>query len=132
MLSHFTKIKLCWPHPLGVVAHPGFGRFQSFGLRFWRGFSCRTQIGQPFEVPTDTFELQFQPVGFASHIPHPPVTCAPLPPSKHFLNLAPNRTEQPVRPHSGWPQLLPTAGLAQNPVGHTVLPAPFAAGLTPI
>src|ERR1035437_234423 len=132
MSSHFTKEKICWPHSLRAVDRPGFGRFQPAGWRFGRGRSCRTQIHQPFQVPTDAFELQFQSVGGASHIPHPPAARAPLPPPKHFFNLTPDGTEQLVDPQRRRTQLLPSAGLAQNPVGHLVAATPFAPRFTPI
>ncbi len=132
MSVHFTKVKLCWPCRLEAIQHSDFGRFQPTGGRFWGFDSCRTQIGQSFQVPTNAFELQFQPVGFAPHIAHPPITCAPLPPSKNGFNFTPDRTEQPVCPHRRRTQLLSAAGLAQNPVSHTVLTAPFAPGLAPI
>jgi hypothetical protein len=54
MMSSFTKVKLWQPCPLRAVDHPGFERFQPTGGQFDRGFSCRTQIGQPFQIPTDT------------------------------------------------------------------------------
>src|SRR5665647_2066085 len=126
MSSHFTKEKIWWPSPLRVVDHSGFGRLQPTGGRCGRGLSCAAQVGQPFQVPTDAFELQFQSVGGASHIPHPPVARAPLPPPKHFFNLTPDGTEQPVDPPRRRTQLLPSAGLAQNPVGHLVAATPFA------
>src|SRR5476649_2481283 len=96
MLSYFTKVKMCQPRPLRAVDRSGFGRFQPACVRFEGDRSCDAQVGQPFEVPTDALELQFQPVGFTAHIPHPPVTRAPLPPPKHFLNLTADRTEQSV------------------------------------
>src|SRR5208282_1433574 len=132
MSSYFTKVKLSWPRLLRAVERPDFGWVQPTGGRSGLRGSCRAQIGQPFQIPTDAFELQFQPVGFVPHIPHPPVARRPLPPAKHFFNLAPDRTEQPVDPHTRRAQLFPTAGLAQNPVGHTVLPAPLTSGPAPI
>src|SRR5271163_3915051 len=132
MSVHFTKLKLCWPRSWRAVPRSGFDRFQQTGGCFVSSDSCRAQIDEPFEVPTDAFELQFQPVGRLAHIPHPPITGAPLPPGKYRFNLTPDRTEQPVRPHRRRAQLLPPAGLAQNPVGHAVLPAPFAPRLAPI
>ena len=132
MSVHFTKIKLCQPRPVRAVRRFGLDQFQPVRGRFAGGGSCRAQIGQPFQVPTDTFELQFQSVGRLAHIPHSPITCAPLPPGKHGFNFTPDRTEQPIRSEGRRVQLLAPAGLAQNPVGHAVLPAPFAAGLTPI
>lgn len=90
--------------------------FSPIGGRLRPEFSGRAQIGQPFEVPTDALELQFQSVGFVSHIPHPPVACAPLPPAEHLFNLAPDRTEQPVRPEGRRAQLLSPAGLGKIPL----------------
>lgn len=117
----------------GSTALAPCGRsFLPVGAPLRNGFSCRAQIHQPFQVPTHTFELQFQAVGFAAHISYPPVARAPFPPAKDLLDFTPDRTEQPVRPHGRRAQLLPAAGLAQYPVGHAVLPAPFTAGLAPI
>jgi hypothetical protein len=96
MLSHFTKVKLSWSRRQRAVVRPDFDRLEPVAGHLPRRFSCRAQIGQPFQVPTDTFELQFQPIGFVSHIAHPPVARAPLPPPKHFLNLAADGTEEPV------------------------------------
>src|SRR5580698_10849692 len=129
MLTDFTKGKLSWTCPLRAPDSPGFGRFQSAWRPSGHCGSCDRQIDHSFQVPTETFELQFQPVGFLAHIPHPPITRAALPPAKHLLNLTANRTEQPVGPHRRWPQLLAPAGLAQNPVGHAAFCAPLAAGL---
>ena len=132
MSVHLKKIKWCWLRPLRAVRRSGFDRFQPTGGHFVNFGSRRAHIHQPFQVPTDAFELQFQSVGFVPHIAYPPITCAPLPPGKDGFNFTPDRTEQPVGPHRCRAQLLPSAGLAQNPVGHAVLPAPFAAGLAPI
>ncbi len=55
--------------------------------------SCSSQVGPAFEVPTDAFEFQFQPVAFSSHIPHPPVTEAPLPPAKDPFYAAAHRAQ---------------------------------------
>src|ERR1700722_18272630 len=98
MLTNFTQGKLSWLRPLRAPDRPCFGQFQLTGRRCGCYFSCGPQIRQPFEVPTDAFELQFQPVGFLAYIPHPPITCASLPPAEYFLDLAPDRTEQPVDP----------------------------------
>ena len=132
MSVHFTKIKLCWPRSLRAVAHSCLDRFPPVGRRFVGRGSCRAQSHQSFQIPTDTFELQFQTIARLPQISYSPITGAPLPPGKHGFNLTPDRTEQTVRPHRRRAQLLPTAGLAQNPVGHAVFPAPFAPGFTPI
>ncbi len=132
MFSIFLNVKkVCLPESGAALVDPR-RTFSSGGERWRDGFSRRTQVGQPFEVPTHAFELQFQPVAFATHIPHPPITGAALPPAEYFLNLTADRTEQPVHAHGGQAQLLPPAGLVQNPVGHAVLTAPLAARLTPI
>jgi hypothetical protein len=68
MSAHFTKIETCWPRPLQAVEQSGLSRFEPIRRRWARGFSCCAQIGQPFQVPTDTFELQFQPVGFTPRL----------------------------------------------------------------
>ena len=105
--------------------------FQPVGGRLVDCGSDCAHIGQAFQFPTDTFELQFQPVGLRPTYAlagNPP----PLPPGKHGFNLTPDRTEQSVRPDRRRAQLLAAAGLAQNPVGHAVLPTPFAPGFTPI
>ena len=94
--------------------------------------SCSGQSRQPFEVPTDAFKLQFQPVGVPPYIPHPPVTRAAFPPAKDSFDPAPQSAQQLVDPHRRVPQFFPTAGLAQNPVGDAVLTAPLAAGFTPV
>src|SRR6266550_819594 len=131
LLTFFNVKKVCRPESgAALVDHrrtfsPGDGRLGP-------GFSGRAQRGQPFQVPTDTFELQFQPVAFAPHISYPPVTRATLPPAEHFLKLTPDRTEQPVGPHRRVPQFFAATGLAQNPVGDFVSATPFTAGLTPI
>ena len=132
MSVHLTKVKWCWMRPLRAVRRSGFDPFQPTGGCFVGSGSHRAHIHQPFQVPTDAFELQFQPVAFAPHIPHPPITGAALPPAKHLFNLTPNRTEQPVGSHRRCPQLFPSAGFAQNPVGHSLAPAPFAALPAPI
>lgn len=129
---HFTKIKLCWPRLVRAVLRSGLDRFQPAGGRFEGDRSCRAQIGQPFQFLTDAFELQFQTVGPLAHIPYSPITRAPLPPGKDRFNLTPDRTKQLVDLHCCRAQFFPAAGLAQNPVGHTVFRAPFVAGLTPI
>jgi hypothetical protein len=129
---HFTKLKLCRPRPARAVQRSGFDRFQPTGGRLVSSDSGRAQIGQAFQVPMDTIELLFQPVGRLAHIPHSPITRAPLPPGKDRFNFTPDRTEPPVDPHRRWPQLLSEAGLAQNPVGQAVFPAPFVAGLAPV
>src|SRR5271154_1727084 len=132
MSSEFTWAKTSvWRVGDGGWA-PRFHRFVPPVPRSGRWFSCRGQTDQPFQVPTDAFELQFQAVGFMAHIPHAPVARAALPPAKHFLNLTTDRTEQPVGADRRRSQLLPTARFAQDPVRHTLPPAPFAPGPAPI
>ena len=62
MLSHFTKIKLSWPIRKRAIDRPDFRRWEPVARHLPRRLSWSAQIGQPFQVPTDTFELQFQPV----------------------------------------------------------------------
>jgi hypothetical protein len=95
VFPYFSKLKLTWPRLLKVVDRSGFDQFQPIGRRFWRGLSCHAQIGQPFQIPTPPFELQFQPVMCLPHMPHPPAVCAPPPPPKHFSIL--HRIEQNSR-----------------------------------
>jgi hypothetical protein len=99
MSAHFPKLKLPQPRPLRAFRRSGFDPFQPADRRFVGPGSCRTQIGQSFQVPTDAFELQFQPVGRLAYIAHPSIAGAPFPPGKDRFNFTPDRTEQPVRPH---------------------------------
>ena len=65
--TFFSVKKICPTENRGAGA-PGFQSFSPGTGRWRHDFSGRTQGGQPFQVPTDAFELQFQPVGFAPHI----------------------------------------------------------------
>src|SRR5487761_2585308 len=132
MAPTFFNVKMVYRTESRSALSPRCRSFSPVGERWGCDDSCRTQIGQAFQVPTDTFELQFQSVGLVPHIPHSPVARAALPPTKHLLNLTPDRTEQPVHSHIRVLQLFPSAGLAQNPVGHAVPTTPHAAFPTPI
>jgi len=122
MLIRFKKVKSSCLRALRAVPRSGFDRFEPAGERWVGSSSCRAQLGQPFQVPADTFELRFHPVGRLPQLRHAPITCAPLPPKQNSFNPTPDRTEQLVGPHGCRKQLLSTAGLEQNAVGHAVSP----------
>src|SRR5690606_6859480 len=58
--------------------------------------SCSAQTDPAFEIPTQTFELQFQTVARPAHIAHLPVAQTALPVAKDFFNPTAHRTEQSV------------------------------------
>jgi hypothetical protein len=132
MLLAFTKVKLPNRRSMRAADGSDFAGFQPRDWRCRRSFSGRAQRGQPFQVPTHAFELQFQTVALTSHIAHPPIARAPLPPAKYFFNLTPDRTEQPVRPHGGRAEFLAVTEFAQDAIGHAVPSAPFTPGLAPM
>src|SRR5665213_2325836 len=82
--SHFTKIKLSWPHLLRSDDRSDSARFKPDVRRWGRCCSCHVLVCQPADPPA----------GDA------------LPTAKHFLKLAPDRTKQPVRPHRCWTQFI--------------------------
>jgi hypothetical protein len=88
MSAVFFKLKMICRNDFGGGFASHRQCFPTAAVSLKPDFSCRAQVGQPFQVPTDAFELQLQSVAFMSDIPHPPGACAPLPPAEHFLNLA--------------------------------------------
>jgi hypothetical protein len=96
------------------------------------GFSCFAQGGQPFEVPGNAFELQFQPVARQPQVAHPPVAGGALPPAEDLFNLGADGAQEPVGPQGRSRQLLSAHGLAQDAVGDPVFSAPLAASSAPI
>jgi hypothetical protein len=68
MSLSFTHGKSSWPRRRRAIARPDFDRLELVAGHLTHRFSCRTQIGQPFQVPTHTFEFQLQPVGFMAII----------------------------------------------------------------
>ena len=116
----------------GLSAVLRFYRLARRGGHSERDFSGPAQSGQSFQVPTDAFELQFEPVGVPAHIAHAPVTRTTLPPAKYFLNPTTHPAQALVALHLLGEQFGPAMWSAQNAVGDGLFRQPPAAGLAPI
>jgi hypothetical protein len=94
MTASLFNEKLAWQPARSGGLNRRCGCFCPRGGRSVRSVSCSGQIHQPFEVPTDAFELQFQSVGIASDVAHAPVARATLPPAEDFFNPAAHTAHQ--------------------------------------